>query len=134
LDERDDTSHRARLTAKSVEQRGKGAANATIASWLEPGPGEDATTVLMLADITLTGAAAQMSRGLLPEISKQLTQQFADCLQQQMSAEGRPSTAGGAPAVSSPAAPVGGVGLGISAAWSIIRRFFTRLFGGGKRT
>ena len=38
----------------------------------------------MTADITLTGAAAQLSRGLLPEISKKLTQQFADCLEASM--------------------------------------------------
>ncbi len=41
----------------------------------------------MEADITLTGAAAQLSRGLLPEISKKLTQTFADCLQESMAAE-----------------------------------------------
>jgi uncharacterized protein len=135
LDERDDTEHKARLTAKGMEQRGKGAANATITSWLEPGPGGAGTTVQMLADITLTGAAAQMSRGLLPEISKQLTQQFADCLQRQMSAEGRPPIAGAVPPVSPPsAAPVGGIGLGISAVWAIIRRFFARLVGGGPRS
>jgi carbon monoxide dehydrogenase subunit G len=133
LDERNDTDHRARLTAKGMEQQGKGAANATIASWLEPGPGDAETTVEMVADITLTGAAAQMSRGLLPEISKQLTQQFADCLQQQMSVE-RTSGDTAAPPIAPPAAPVGGLSLGISAAWSIIRRFFARLFGGGKRS
>ena len=58
--------------------KGKGAATATVTSWLESGPGAGETTVKMQADITLSGAAAQLSRGLLPEISKKLTQQLRD--------------------------------------------------------
>ena len=106
--ERDDVAKRVVLSAKGMEQKGKGAANATVTSWLEPGDTVAETTVKMTADIALTGAAAQMSRGLLPEISKKLTQQFADCLQASMAAEqtakATPSTddadvgAGGAPA------------------------------------
>ena len=85
--ERDDVAKRVVLSAKGMEQKGKGAANATVTSWLEPGDTGAETTVKMTADIALTGAAAQMSRGLLPEISKKLTQQFADCLQASMAAE-----------------------------------------------
>jgi hypothetical protein len=91
----------------------------------------------MQADITLTGAAAQMSRGLLPEISKKLTQQFADCLQAGMAAEAAaPVAMGAAPAAETqapPAAaakPVGGIGLGLAALWATIVGFFRRLFGG----
>ena len=87
IESRDDTAHRVVLSAKGMEQKGKGAANAKVTSWLEPGPGDGVTTVKMEADITLTGAAAQLSRGLLPEISKKLTQTFADCLQESMAAE-----------------------------------------------
>ena len=87
IESRDDTAHRVVLSAKGMEQKGKGAANAKVTSWLEPGPADGVTTVKMEADITLTGAAAQLSRGLLPEISKKLTQTFADCLQESMAAE-----------------------------------------------
>jgi carbon monoxide dehydrogenase subunit G len=148
MTERDDTAHRAVLHAKGMEQKGKGAANATVTSWLEPAA-DGQTTVKMTADIALTGAAAQLSRGLLPEISKKLTQQFADCLEAQMqtaqapaaaaaaatageaAAEGAAPTAAPAPA---PVAPkhVGGIGLGLSAIWAVIKNFFRRLFGGGK--
>jgi uncharacterized protein len=83
VQDRDDQAHRVVLAAKGMEQKGKGAANAKVTSWLEPGS-DGTTTVKMQADITLTGAAAQLSRGLLPEVSKKLTQQFADCLQESM--------------------------------------------------
>jgi carbon monoxide dehydrogenase subunit G len=156
MTERDDEAHRAVLRAKGMEAKGKGAANAAVTSWLEPA-GDGRTTVKMTADITLTGAAAQLSRGLMPEISKKLTQQFADCLETTINAQ--PAAAGGteetaseerasgepvasapAPAAARPspaarppvAKPVGGIGLGISAIWSIIKGFFQRLFGGGK--
>ncbi|MEZ0234742.1 MAG: SRPBCC family protein [Actinomycetota bacterium] len=149
MSERDDEAHRAVLHAKGMEAKGKGAANATVTSWLEPAS-EGETTVKMTADITLTGAAAQLSRGLLPEISKKLTQQFADCLEATINAEQAaaappPAAPGGAttdtttPAAAAPApAPVtakhvGGIGLGLSAIWSVIKNFFRRLFGGGKR-
>jgi uncharacterized protein len=135
MDERDDIGHRVVLHAKGMEQRGKGAANAVVTSWLEPG--DDVTTVRMQADITLTGAVAQLSRGLLPDISKKLTQQFADCLQASMAtSEATDATGdGGGPA---PAAAhtvavqpraIGGFRLG---AWALVRavgRFFGRLFG-----
>jgi len=140
MEERDDAAHRVVLKAKGMEQKGKGAANASVTSWLEPASDPGSTTVKMQADITLTGAAAQMSRGLLPEISKKLTQQFADCLQAGMAAEAEVS--GAAPtdapqaSVASPAAakPVGGIGLGLAALWATIVGFFRRLFGGGKTT
>lgn len=146
MEERDDAAHRVVLKAKGMEQKGKGAANASVTSWLEPTAGPGSTTVKMQADITLTGAAAQMSRGLLPEISKKLTQQFADCLQAGMAAAAAAAAtptgaaAGGAasqqaaPAAPAAAKPVGGIGLGLSALWATIVGFFRRLFGGGKTT
>jgi len=140
MEERDDTAHRVVLKAKGMEQKGKGAANASVTSWLEPAGEPGTTTVKMQADITLTGAAAQM-----PEISKKLTQQFADCLQAGMAARTVPAAA--APTVDTPAAPpqasppataaakpVGGIGLGLSALWATIVAFFRRLFGGGATT
>ena len=150
MDERDDDAHRAKLSAKGTEQRGKGAASARVESWLEPA-GDDGTRVNIRSDITITGAAAQLSRGLLPDVSKLLTKKFADCLQSTLEQEGAaeaaaPNAAGatasseGSEANPSPApastprpAPkpqaVGGIGLGLRALWSAIKRFFAKLFG-----
>ena len=137
MEERDDAAHRVVLRAKGMEQKGKGAADASVTSWLEPGPSDGETTVHMQADITLSGAAAQMSRGLLPEISKKLTQQFADCLQETMAAhEAAPAGEGVAAPAAAPAPvakPVGGIGLGLAAIWATIVNFFKRLFGGSPK-
>jgi uncharacterized protein len=145
MQERDDEAHRVKLVAKGTEQKGKGAANATVTSWLEEHEGS--TFVKMQADITLTGAAAQLSRGLLPEVSKRLTQQFADCLAATLggtdAAAGTSSAEPGAspttaesmspPAGAATPKPVGGIGLGLAALWATIVNFVKRLFGSGTR-
>src|SRR5262245_36265795 len=138
MQERDDQEHRVKLAAKGMEQKGKGAANASVTSWLEDGGGQ--THVKMAADIHLTGTVAQLSRGLLPEVSRKLTQQFADCLAQSMRASEVVATesADVAEAVRAEQAPVhakpiGGFRLGLSAIWAGIKSFFRKLFGGGKK-
>lgn len=140
MEERDDVAHRAKLSAKGAEQRGKGVANAKVESWLEPA-GDDRTTVHIRSDITITGAAAQMSRGLLPEVSKLLTKQFAECLESKLNEETPPARVAGPaptetsdPRVADPpprttAKPVGGLGLGLRALWATISRFLSRLLG-----
>lgn len=135
MQERDDQAKRIVLAAKGMEQKGKGAANASVTSWLEQGDG--VTNVKMRADIHLTGTVAQLSRGLLPEVSRKLTQQFADCLLQSMrAAEVRATeSADVAAAVAAPveasarAKPIGGIRLGLAAVWASIKGFFRRLFG-----
>ena len=44
VEERDDVAHRIKLTAKGMEAKGKGAANASVTSWLEAGPDAGTTT------------------------------------------------------------------------------------------
>jgi carbon monoxide dehydrogenase subunit G len=134
MQDRDDQAHRIVLAAKGMEQKGKGAANASVTSWLEDGQGE--THVKMQADIHLTGTVAQLSRGLLPEVSRKLTQQFADCLAQSMGAAEMVATesadvADEARAEQAPvkAKPIGGFRLGLSAIWVGIKNFFRKLFG-----
>ena len=149
MESRDDEAHRVVLKARGMEQKGRGAAQATVTSWLEPAVAEEETTVKMQAQIVLTGAAAQLSRGLLPEISRKLTQQFADCLQASMAAEQAPTAGGGTEAGATPAGapteagvpparpaaakPVGGIRLGLSAIWTLTVNFFRKLFGRSRR-
>jgi carbon monoxide dehydrogenase subunit G len=136
MEERDDDAHRVVLHARGMEQKGKGAANAVVTSWLEPGT--DETTVKMTADIQLSGAVAQLSRGLLPEVSRKLTAQFAECLHESMLAAEQPAAAGGTEAgeaAARPAAapvkakPISGIRLGLSAILGAIGGFVRRIFG-----
>ena len=133
MQERDDEARRVVLAAKGMEQKGKGAANASVTSWLEPGDGQGETKVKMKADIHLTGTVAQLSRGLLPEVSRKLTAQFADCLHQSMEAQEVELTASADVAAETPAPlptrAIGGFRLGLSAIWAGIKRFVARLFG-----
>lgn len=134
MQERDDQAKRIVLAAKGMEQKGKGAANASVTSWLEQGDG--VTNVKMRADIHLTGTVAQLSRGLLPEVSRKLTQQFADCLLQSMrAAEVQATESADVAEVAAPVEasarpkPIGGIRLGLAAFWASIKGFFRRLFG-----
>jgi len=132
--ERDEANHRVVLKAQGQEQKGKGAANATVTSWLEPAGADGATIVKMQADITLTGTVAQLSRGLLPDVSARLTNQFADCLRDNLTAgESSPTPASAAspasPRPQQPPAAIGGIRLGLYAIVKAIGRFFGRLFG-----
>ena len=132
LDERDDLHHRLVLRATGMEQRGKGAVTAVVTGWLEPEGA--ATAVRLRTELQLTGAVAQMSRGLLPEVSRKLTDEFAACLQASMLARSAGSASAqavpqaGAPA-KTPAGPIGGIRLALSAAWSGLVRFVRRIVG-----
>jgi uncharacterized protein len=132
IDERDEANHRVVLHARGLETRGKGAASATVTSWLEEGGG-DATLVKMRADITLTGTVAQLSRGLLPDVSRRLTAEFADCVRDEIIA-GSPAPVAVAPHTpGARRAPepssIRGVRLGLWAMWRAIVRFVRRLLG-----
>jgi carbon monoxide dehydrogenase subunit G len=139
IEERDDAAHRVVLSAKGMEEKGKGAANAKVTSWLEPDGSN--TTVRMLSDLTLSGSVAQLSRGLLPEVSKKLTKEFADCLEQTISeapsdraihvgVEPSRDAASRAELPRIESRPVSGLRLGLAALWSTIVGVFRRLLGG----
>jgi carbon monoxide dehydrogenase subunit G len=127
MEERDDIARRAVLRAEGTEVRGKGAATAVLTSRLEAAA-DGGTRVLMQADVSLSGAAAQYGRGMITDISKRLTRQFADCLRDRLTKvpEGpQPSGEATVPA----ARPIGGLRLG---AWALVRalgRFFGRVWG-----
>jgi uncharacterized protein len=142
LEERDDATHRVRLKAQGMEQRGKGAASAVVVSHLEEADGE--TRVTIETDLTISGAVAQYGRGMMLDISHRLTSEFAQCLEANILAA-EPASAGrsgspGAGAMAEPgpgsggpaatARPVKGFRLGLWAFWRAVVRFFRRLFGG----
>ena len=142
MSERDDETHRVVLEASGMEQRGKGAAQATVTSNLEPFEG--GTRVLVVQDLKISGQAAQFSRGMMQDVSAKLTKKFADCLKANMTIDEQAASAD-APAaaeanpdaaeVPAPmpkrveAKPVGGIRLALGALVSAVIRFFKKLFG-----
>lgn len=125
MEERDDTIRRAVLRAEGTEVRGKGAATAVLTSRLEA-VADGGTKVLMQADVSLSGAAAQYGRGMIADVSKRLTRLFADCLRDQLTTV--PEGPSEEPTVRPAARPIAGLRLG---AWALVRalgRFFARVW------
>ncbi len=80
--ERDDAAHRVVMKAKGTETRGKGMFTATITSSLEPdGSG---CKVSVATELKLSGKAATFGRGMVGDVSKRLTQEFADNMESQL--------------------------------------------------
>jgi len=126
MEELDEAGHRAVLKASGMEQRGKGAASATITSTLEEAP--EGTRVKIVQDLRVSGQAAQFSRGMMQDVSNRLTREFADCLQANMEAKDQ-ADPGAEPVPMATAKPVRGIRLGLGALWRAVLRFFSRLFG-----
>jgi len=115
MDGRDDDAKRMELTAKGTETRGKGTAQAKVTATLEPsGSGTKGTLV---ADVTISGQAAQLARGMLGDVSQKLTGEFASCLAEAMTSLGSAGS-NPAPVARPPAAAVSG---GRLAMWAVLR-------------
>jgi hypothetical protein len=74
--ERDDAAHRAKLSAKGRDTKGRGNAAADIyaeAESLSP----TSTKCIVTADLHITGKVAQFGRGVMGDVSKKLMDQFA---------------------------------------------------------
>jgi uncharacterized protein len=104
--ERDADAHRVVLVAKAREIRGRGAANATITSSLQPAA--DGTEVLIATDLALQGPVAQYGRAMVAEISGQMTAAFADALSQELAAASPAGEAAPAAAAAAAAPAAGG--------------------------
>jgi uncharacterized protein len=119
--EADEAARRATLKATAREARGRGNAQATIASALAAANG--GTRVDIATDLTLSGAVAQYGRGIVQDVATQLVTRFADCLQKQLA---EPADAG-PPAAPPEAKPVSGLSLGLRAVAASLGRGLRRL-------
>ncbi|MGI8519077.1 MAG: SRPBCC domain-containing protein [Actinomycetota bacterium] len=101
ISERDDDAHKVVLKGSGMEQRGKGAASATITTTAEKTT--SGTKVVVVQDLKVQGQAAQMSRGMMQDVSAKLTRQFADCLKANL--QGAEEEPAAPPAPAAEAAP-----------------------------
>jgi uncharacterized protein len=119
-EEADESSHRAKLSARAREARGRGNAQATIESTLTARNG--GTRVDIVTELALSGAVAQYGRGIVADVSSQLVTQFAACLQAQLAATPEEAAA----AVEAQSRPVSGLRLGLGALLRALGRLFRR--------
>ena len=101
--ERDDAAHRAKLTAKGRDTKGRGNAAADIyaeAESLSP----TSTKCTVTADLHITGKVAQFGRGVMGDVSKKLMDQFAANLNKMLD-EQTPPPAQAETAAAPPAEP-----------------------------
>lgn len=134
----DDAAHTTTLSAKARELKGRGGAEATIVSSLEPAGDGDGTKVTIVTELALKGAVAQYGRGIVADVSDQIVKQFAANLAAQLTQEPAAAANAARPTPSPPSAPtattapappvkpVGGLGL-------FVRALFARLFGSRRR-
>jgi carbon monoxide dehydrogenase subunit G len=122
-EEVDEVGRRVVLAARAREERGRGAATATIESSLASAEGR--TQVTTVTDLALTGKAAQFGRGLVQDVSAQLLGSFADCLEQQLVTQ-QPEGAAALAPEPPPPRPVSGLALGAAAMRNMLARH-TRL-------
>ena len=86
FEETDEENRRAVLKATGRDARGQGTASATIVSTLQE-EGDD-TRVMVETDMKLTGRAAQFGRGIAQDVATRMLEQFAECLEREISGGG----------------------------------------------
>lgn len=112
--ETDEQARRIVLRAEGRETRGQGNASATITAVLTPA-GDD-TQVTVHTDMSITGKAAQFSRGVMAEVSAKLMKQFADNLAATVLGEVEPVGDSSGATKAGPSGSRGGSATGTTAA------------------
>jgi uncharacterized protein len=98
FEEVDEDNHRAVLQATGRDARGQGTASATIVSTLQEE--DDGTKVSVETDMKLTGRAAQFGRGIAQDVATKMLDQFASCLEEEIT--GSPGEGAAAAATAEP--------------------------------
>lgn len=108
--EKDEDARRIVLRADGKEQRGAGAAGATVTAQAQ---GDDGgTRVTVETDLEVTGRPAQFGRGVLADVSQQMLDRFAEALSNELGAQTRDArSADGRVQAETPAAPERGAAV-----------------------
>ena len=120
--ERDEAAKRLVLDASGSDQKGRGNVEMKVTAVLRAGPG-GGTKVQVDQDLQISGAAAQYGRGMITDVSSVLMKQFANNMQDRISAVER-----GESVDSVSAGSASGLAIGISAMQLALVRVFRRFF------
>jgi hypothetical protein len=118
----DEAAKTVRLGVSARDTRGKGGAEATVDSALNP-TDSGGTRVAMETDLRFSGQAAQLGRpGVVKDVSNKLVGQFAECIRARLSAQPEEAQA----AVQQAQKPISGLSLAVGALMEAIKRLFGR--------
>ncbi|MGE3286360.1 MAG: SRPBCC family protein [Pseudonocardia sp.] len=120
--ETDESRHRLVMHAAGAEDKGKGTADMVLTATLAPAAA-GSTSIRVVQDLTISGAAAQFGRGMIADVTSVLMQSFAECLQHNITAGG-----GGTATAVRAAKPASGFAIGLRAAMLALKRVFARFF------
>ena len=128
--EMNEQTHQVRMVGDAREVGGSGSTKISMLSTVAP-LANGGSEVLVNADIDLVGKIVQFGRGMIEEVSRQMFRQFSTCVRQQLevAADSQPTDKPAEPEAKAVAAAP----LALHALWAIIMRFFSRLFGAGKK-
>ena len=119
---RDNSKKIITIDASGSDKKGRGEAQAVLIAALSPASG--GTTVKISLDLTVSGAAAQVGRGLIADVTAVLVNQTATSMQGRMKAISMgldPNTVGGPKAAS-------GVAIALTVVKKAAARIFARFF------
>jgi carbon monoxide dehydrogenase subunit G len=117
LDEMDEASHTARLTASGKDVRGGGTARAGVEMKLES-LSASSTRMAVTADVQLTGKVASFGRGAIQDVSTRLFGQFAQGLRETLEEESRAAAPAAAGATGAGVGATGTTGGTDAGAWA----------------
>jgi carbon monoxide dehydrogenase subunit G len=134
----DEQGHQVRMVGEGREAGGAGSAKVTMLSKVAPLKGVGAMVVVN-AEVDLVGKVVQFGRGMIDEVSRQLFRQFSACVKQRLEVEvadeSQLSGQTQAESLSTDKSPeaeteaLSAAPLVLRAMWTVLRRFFLRLFG-----
>jgi len=132
----DEQGRQVRMVGEGREAGGAGSAKVAMLSKVTPLDGGRALVVVN-AEVDLVGKVVQFGRGMIEEVSRQLFRQFSACVKQHLEVADEAQSSGPPPAESRSAEKsleaeteaLSAAPLVLRAMWSVVMRFFQRLFG-----
>jgi uncharacterized protein len=123
VEDRDDAARRAVLAADLREQRGQGTAKATMT--MAVAASDSGARVESVTDVSLTGRAGQMGRGVVDDVAARLVAEMAACIAARFAPPEGGAGADGE-VIGSPerAKPISGVRLMARVLWERLKRAF----------
>ena len=80
--DKDETNHSMKIEAKGKDKRGNGTAGANVSATMTANG--DATDVVVVTDLAITGKPAQFGRGVMQDVSDKLLGQFVACVERKL--------------------------------------------------